>query len=179
MVKVIPKEETKTEKSRTTTIFFWLSVLIFFIVTGLFFLFDWQIKRSEASLAKLMEEESETLGTKEQRALEETLRNYEKKLNDVVVVLNNHETPTKIFEILEEVIYQGARFSSIQFTNEPGKMRLGGEADDMYSVAQQILLLEEKEEIEEVNLLSADLIESGRISFKVEVILPTSALLIQ
>jgi type II secretory pathway component PulL len=179
MVKIIPKEkETKEKKSPIIILFFWFSILFFFLSAGLFFIFDWQVKKTESSLQRI-EDELKRVGTPQQKSLEEAIYDYKRKIDDVPILLKGHKTPTKILDLLEEKVHPGVWFTSFQFISNKNQVVLKGEAQNLLSLAQQISIFEEAPQVKELNISSVGMGPEGNIIFDLILNLVPTFLLIK
>jgi len=179
MVKIIPQEKKVAEKeSILVALFFWFSLFIFIVVTTLFFVFGWQTKKAKAQLQEI-EAQLEQLGTPEQKALEEAIYDYKRKIDDFPVLLNNHQTPSKLFTLIEENIHPDVWFLSFKFLRDKNQVSLSGKAKSLLALAQQILAFEKIPQIKELTTSNIGVSEEGAIKFELSIIFTPTFLLLK
>jgi hypothetical protein len=180
MSQFIPKEEIKEKESIVVKIFFWFSFLLLIISGGLSYLVDWKINENKQLLAEVDDRVSQT-GTSQQRTSKDNVINYKKKLDDIAGLVSSHKAPTKVFDILESNIHSKVFISDMAYTSasKQGKIGIGGIATDLISLAQQIKLFQQYPNIERVALSNVIVNEAQKISFKMELTLRDSSLIMQ
>lgn len=162
MIEIIPKPITKKP--------FWLNILFYFsiflligVIAG-YFLLNHFLKKEEIilrDLEALLAKEK----TPEEIALEKEILKYQKKIEDVGILLKEHRLTSPIFELLEKNTHPKVSYSNLDFNMAESQLRLKGIAEDFPTLGQQILLLEKDPQIKEVNLTEVLIGEGGKIVF--------------
>jgi len=179
MVKIIPKEKEVAEKeSILIVLLFWFSLFIFIVIVTLFFVFEWQTKNAKAQL-KEIEAQLEQLGTPEQKALKEAIYDYKRKIDDFPVLLNNHQTPSKLFALIENNIHPDVWFLSFEFLRDKNQMTLSGQAKSLLALAQQVLAFEKIPQIKELTVSNIGVNKEGDIEFELSIVFTPTFLLLK
>ncbi len=141
---------------------------------------DWKLRESNQLLVEV-EAKINQVGTTEQKASKDRVFNYKKKIDDIAGLVRSHKTPTKLFDILESNIHPKVSTTDMSYTSvgKQWKMNMGGIANDLISLAQQISLLQQHPDIEKVMLSSINNNTAQQIGFKMELTLKEASLLMQ
>jgi Tfp pilus assembly protein PilN len=179
MVQVIPKEEIQERESLVVVVFLWISFLSLVVVSGLYFLINWQNQRVQDFLATI-ETQISQIGTQQQKDFKESIFNYKRKIDDAAALLKAHKEPTKIFDVLETTVHPEVILTDVNYQGgKTERLNLSGNAKDMISLAQQILLIERHPKIERVALTSVNIGGDNRLNFRLETVFKPEALLMQ
>jgi hypothetical protein len=180
MAQFIPKEEIKEKDSIIVKIFFWFALLFLIISGGLSYLIDWKLSESKQRLIEV-ENQISKIGTLQQVASKDKVSNYQKKLDDIAELIKNHKAPTRLFYILESNVHPGVIVSDITYLNigKQETININGVVDDLISLAQQIMIFQKYPDIERVLLTSVNANNDQKITFKIELTLRETSLMMQ
>ncbi len=179
MVKIIPKEKEVAEKEPIwVALLFWFSLFILMVAICLFFVFRWEAKKAETQLEKV-NTQLEQLETSEKKALKEAIYDYKKRIDDFPVLLSAHQTPSKIFTLLEENVHPHVWFSGIKFIRNKNYLDLSGKAENLLSLAQQILIFEKLPQVKELTVSNIKSDKEGKINFNLKIVLNPTFLLLK
>lgn len=162
--------EMDSKKAETT----WVGFLFYiFIVLAIISIISSAVlfllcENSKAAVVEL-QAEIDSKNTKEIQELEQKVKLTKKRVDDFGDIIEKHRINSQFFKELEETTHPLFFFSDIELGIDAGKVSLSGITNDFESLGQQILILEEKEFIKNVQLVSADIAEGGRIGFTIDV----------
>jgi hypothetical protein len=168
MVEVIPKT-IKEKAPKFQYILFWFSFLLLILVALLFHLFNYQEKRATIALADLKRKIAQTR-TPQQIALEKEIVTYQKKIEDLSILLNSHKQTSLFFETLEKSTLPGVYFSSLNLDLKDNLAILSGAAKDLSTLSRQLLVFENNSLIEKAEVSEIKFSEEGDIIFKVDLL---------
>jgi hypothetical protein len=104
--------------------------------------------------------------TGDQKANEQKLLNYKKKIEDFAVILNDHRISLNVFNFIEQNTLKNVWFSNFSMSESADELRLTGEADTMNTLSQQVDVFEKsKDYIKGITVLNSQTQTSGRIKF--------------
>ncbi len=106
---------------------------------GVFFYKDYVRGQLTEAQNRLRDVSSEDYG----RKMEE-IQTYDAKLNIAHTLLNNHLSPTALFEALEDTTKSTVRFKTLEYVYDPGfevMVTLGGNTEELASIALQKMQL--------------------------------------
>jgi hypothetical protein len=162
MVELIPKQ--KPELPQWLNVTFYISLALLVAAIAGFFILNSVVSGKQATLQDL-NAILVSKKTPENTALESEILNYERKFKDFSILIGNHLEVSDIFSLVEESRHPQVWFSQFTLTPEEKTANLSGKAQNFEVLGQQMLLLREKEFIEDVSLGSAAINKEGKIDF--------------
>ncbi len=169
MVQVIPKEFIKS-KPTLVSVLPWIGLFLLIIVVATYFILGGQIGNAKTDLKKVKADLSR-FETAEQKARENRIIIYKRKIDDVVRLLEQHQKPTEFMVFLEKFVHPNVYFSSFSLDLATGKAIMGGVAKDFKSLGQQIFIFELQPFIQRAKLANISLVEGTGIKFNLELFL--------
>jgi len=160
LVKIIPRAKPKAPFY--VNLFFWLSVILLLALVGLYFFLDNQIPSLEKKIKKL---ETELKPSESQKTLEEEMFFLSKRINDFPQLLAKHKFTSNLFDFLKEFCHPQVQFTSLEIDTQESKVILSGITESFYTLGEQILVLQEKEEIKGLRLSRVSLDREGKVNF--------------
>ncbi|MBU1045553.1 hypothetical protein KJ616_00325 [Patescibacteria group bacterium] len=170
MVQVIPRK-VAPQKSLVKKMLPWFSLLLIAIMLILYFAFNFQIKRAETSLEEV-KNELERTRTEEQTELQKTVLGFQKRIDDVAVLLKDREKVSDILTFLETYVHPKVYFNSMTLDIENRLLNLQGVSEDFTSLGQQIFAFQQDPFIKEVKLSNVALSGEGEVKFVIGLSLP-------
>jgi len=109
--------------------------------------------------------------TTEEIALEKEISNYQKKIEDFNILLNNRKSPLNVFSFLEKNVHPKVWFSDFDLDLERNTLSLSGEVENPEDIEQQIIAFKkEKEIVKEVNLSKFSINKRKKIEFELHLV---------
>ncbi|MBU3964467.1 PilN domain-containing protein [Patescibacteria group bacterium] len=170
MVQVIPRK-VAPQKSLVKKILPWSSLFLIALMVILYFVFDFQAKRAETSLVEVKNELGRTQ-TEEQAELQKIVLGFQKRIEDVAILLKDREKVSDILAFLETYIHPKVYFDSMTLNIETRLINLQGISEDFTSLGQQIFAFQQDPFIKEVKLSNVSLSVEGGVKFVIELFLP-------
>lgn len=162
MVEIIPKPAKKILPRQN--LLFYLSLgLATAAVLGFFVLGNFESKA--LTTLQNLEDEVAQIGTIEERAIETKVFDYDKKINNFSILLENHQKSTNFFKFLEEISHPQVWFSNVILNLETFQAVISGQTPNFQTLGQQLLIFQDQDSIEEINLSSLSLSKEGRAEF--------------
>lgn len=116
----------------------------------------------------LNEKQKGLVKTADEKALEDSLAGYQKKINVFGKVLEEHRKVANIFSFIEKTCHPNVYFSKISYNMESGKISLEGIAADFMTISQQVIIFkEQKDNVKTVFLNSLEPLEKVGIKFSI------------
>jgi len=162
MVEIIPKPIEKVP-SYQKRLFYFLIFLFFFLIISYFILTSLQ-QKSKTKLSNLTETISRGK-TPEILSLEKENFNYQRKIQDLFPLLENHKFPSRFFEFLETNTHPRVFFSQISLNSQDSLADLTGQTDSFFTLGQQILIFEKTPQLTNLNLTKVSINQAGKIEF--------------
>ena len=162
MAEIIPKELPKLPG--WLNILFYVLIFLFIVSIAAFFILNNSLNNSFKNLEDLESIVIENR-TPEDASLEAEILSYKEKIQDFKFISEGHKANTKSFTFLEEVAHPFVWFSSYELFAKESKLLLSGKSKDFESIGQQLLVLGEKEELNDFKLTSASVNKEGQIDF--------------
>ncbi len=173
MVQVIPRKIAQ-QGSFIKKALPWFSLLLIVIAVGLYFLFDYQGKKKEVLLEETKKELAITQ-TPEQIELQKRVLGFQKRIEDVVLLLENKEKVSDSLKFLETYIHPKIYFSYLSVDFKGRSLKLDGVSSDFTSLGQQISAFQQDPFIKSVELSSVGLSDQGDVRFAITLYLPDKA----
>jgi Tfp pilus assembly protein PilN len=170
MVQVIPRKIVQ-QRSFIKKALPWFSLLLIVLVVGAYFLFDYQGKKTE-SLLKEKNEEIAKNQTQEQTELQERVLGFQKRIDDVILLLKDKEKTSDSLKFLETYVHPKIYFNNLSIDFEGRTLSIEGSSNDFTSLGQQIFAFQQDPFIEKVELSSVGLSDQGDVKFSIELFLP-------
>ena len=173
MVELIPKEAPRLPKW-LNTLFYVSFALLFLSIIG-YFILDNSIKSSQKNLDDL----KETLvknKTTEKVALEREIINYDRKIDNLSVLLSQHLVPSGIFELLQDSCLPQVYYSQFNLDAKQVSLSLSGTTQSFETLGQQFLVLKGSDWVEEVKLDKISISKEGKVTFDLSLSLNPSVL---
>lgn len=162
MVEIIPKPTAKFPPWQN--ILYYLSVVLLIAGILTFFTLNHFIKKTETEL-KALEETLTKEKTAEEIALEKTVFDYQKKIQDFFVLINQHRYSWKFFDFFQGVCHPQVWFPKFTLNLKEYRVLVSGQTDSFSILAQQLLILQEEEKILGVELPQVSIGKEGKIDF--------------
>jgi len=153
---------------REPTFLLYVSVLLLiFSILAYFVLFGLE-KRAEATIGKVKEKLEEKT-PEEIKEGEKWVREWERKIKDYTLLLQNHKFTSGFFPFFENKILPQVFVKSFDLDLENLKVEISGETDGFDILGQQIMVLEkEKEKISNLELSEIGFTKEGKVEFKLK-----------
>jgi len=161
-IEIIPKPIEKIPVWRK--ILFYFSILLLVGVIISYFVLDSRKKSSEIFLQDL-EERISRERTPERIALEKELLDWQIKIKDFSLLLNQHISTSKVFKFFEEKTHPRVFFSQINLNPKDSKVNLSGQTDSFLTLGQQLLIFEKEPLVENLNLAQVSISKEGKVEF--------------
>ncbi|MFH1582644.1 MAG: hypothetical protein ABIA08_02705 [bacterium] len=162
MTEIIPKELPKLPGWLNILFYVLIFLLIISIVS--FFILNNSLDNSLKNL-----EDLETVIDQEKAlediSLETEVLSYKVKIQDFKTLSEEHKANTKSFTFLEETTHPLVWFSSFELFTKESKLLLSGKTKNFESLGQQLLVLKEREELNDFRLISSAINKEGQIDF--------------
>lgn len=154
---------------------FSLAVLMALVVS--YFYFESAYKDLFATFT---EKQKGLVKTAEEKALEDSLLGYQKKIGIFEEIFKDHRNVLNIFSFVEKTCHPGVYFSDIKYDVKTGEATLSGTAADFMTVSQQVIIFKEQKDIVKKVVLS-DLSpkESGEVGFSLALSIDPNVTLVE
>jgi len=162
MVEIIPKPIEKVPSYQKKLFYFFL-FLFFFLIISYFILTSLQ-QKSETLLSDLTESISQGK-TSQIIALEKEIINYQRKIENLFPLFENHKLSSRFFEFLETNTHPRVFFSQITLNSQDSLANLSGQTDSFFTLGQQLAIFEGKAEVTNLNLTKVSIGRGGKIEF--------------
>lgn len=162
MAEIIPKELPKLPG--WLNILFYILIFLFIVSIASFFILNNSLNNSLKELGDLESIISKDK-TPKNLSLEAEVLDYRGKIQDFKFISEGHNNNTKSFTFLEEIVHPFVWFSSYELFTKESKLLLSGETKNFESLGQQLLILAEREELNDFKLSSASINKEGQIDF--------------
>jgi len=107
-----------------------------------------------------------------QKAAENTITTYQKKLADYKTLSANHTISSHVFSFIEERTLPNVWFSSFSMAESIQELVVAGEAQDMTTLSKQTKLFEQSTQyIKTMSVLNADVGTDGKVKFTINLTL--------
>ena len=159
-IEIIPKPPKKA--SVWFNVLFYISIGLLISVILSYFLLDYFQRDTNQSLEEIKASLSVSRTPKGQE-LERSIVQYQRKINDFVLIFNRHQTNSNFFTFLEEITHPNVIFSQFNLTKP--SLSLSGTAENFVVLGQQLLIFQKNSKILKTNLSTISLGKEGRIGF--------------
>ncbi len=139
-------------------------MLIVFIILVLISLGLWGYRLSLQSQEKQLSQEIEQLQGQRNLTLEGDFKEIKKGIDNLKKLLADHIYPTRIFDMIEDLVLPEVYFTQVQVDLIEGKLDLKANAKDYTTLAKQIVVLGDDSRISDIEVNSADMDQSGQVA---------------
>ncbi len=167
-IQITPHNKRTTDKALWVTILFYLSLVLFLVSVGSYFVFDHFI----ASYSKNLDDikmEIRQAGTIEEKIKEKEVLETQGQIKDFSKLLANHRFISSFFTNFEEWCHNRVWFSNINLSINDFTVDLSGETDNFQTLGQQMIVLKNHELVEGVSLSNIQMNLDGRIDFNLSI----------
>lgn len=91
-------------------------------------------------------------------------------LSSARTLLGNHVSVSRIFQFIEENIFDDVRFSTFSYNVENNMLKMNGQARSYASLAEQAAVFEESKFVENVSLSNLSLASGGDVGFSIAIL---------
>lgn len=168
MIEIIPKPTAKIPL--WLNILFYFSIVLLMAVIFSFFALNHFIKESTDTLSNL-ETALDKERTPSKIALEKEIFRYQKKIDDLAFLLEEHLISSQVFEFLERVIHPRVLFSSFDFSPRDPRVKISGVTESFQTLGQQIFILKGNPLVKDLNLSGVSIRKEGEIIFTLDFLL--------
>ncbi len=161
---LIPREEKQS--SFFVNFLLFLSILILVASIAGYFWIRSQVGETKEEVIAI---ETETLNIRNNRdkATEDQVFRYAKKIDDFSVLLAKRKEVYPLFNFLESLIHKRVTLAELSLTKETGEINLEGETENFKILAEQMLILENNNSVLEPKIINLSLGEEGGIEFEI------------
>ncbi|MDD2696806.1 MAG: hypothetical protein PHE52_01450 [Candidatus Pacebacteria bacterium] len=162
MVELIPKE-TPRLPNWLNTLFYVSLALLLLSITG-YFILDNSIKASQKNLDSLRETLVKNK-TAEKVALEREIIKYDRKIDNLSLLLSQHLAPSGIFELLQDSCLPQVHYSQFNLDAKQASLLLSGITQSFETLGQQFLVLQGSDWVNDVKLDRISISKEGKVTF--------------
>ena len=162
-IEIIPKPPIKIPGWLNFLLYFSIALLIATILS--YFIINNSLKRANLTTKEL---EEALAKTPQEIALEAEILGYQKKIQDILPLIDLHLAPSHFFEFLEKVSHPRIWFSTLSLWSREAEVKLSGQAENFSALGQQILALKKEAIIKSLRLSGVSLGEGGRVNFNLD-----------
>lgn len=159
-IEIIPKPLKKV--SVWFNILFYISIGLLISAILSYFLLDY-FQRNTNQVLKEIEASLLVSRTPEEQELERSIVQYQRKIDDFVLIFNRHQTNSNSFTFLEEITHPNVVFSQFDLTKP--SLSLSGTAENFVVLGQQLSIFQENPKILKTNLSTISLGKEGGVGF--------------
>jgi len=168
MVEIIPKPTVKISRWQKFLPYFSITLIIvailgYFVLNNILEKTLQTFKEKVDTLAKL--------NPPEEQILEKEILNYQKKIKDFSILVDQHLATSNFFNLLESLTHPKIWFSHIELQPKEAKVSLSGQAEDFSVLGQQLLIFKKEKRINDIKISKVSLVEEGGIKFDLELFL--------
>lgn len=164
----IPKPPKLLSRKKGAGLFLTISVLMLVISFAIFggaFFYKQYLQRQRTAVAASLER----LEADFEPSLLMELNRVSQLLSTAKLLLQSHVSTSRIFQFIEDNVFNGIRFSSFSFDAEKMSLRMNGEAGSYTVLAGQAAAFEESRFVESVSLSNLSLQPNGDVGFAVSI----------
>ncbi len=99
--------------------------------------------------------------------LEKELTGIVREVDDFKIILFDHRITSKLFDFFREICHSQVQFSDLSFNEEDNRITLSAITESFKTLGEQILILQNKEEIQDLGLSNISLGKDGKVGFSV------------
>lgn len=102
----------------------------------------------------------------EQKASEDQVLSYKKRVDDFTVLINNHRISSNVFSFIEQKTLPNVWYVSFNVSETKKEINLLGEAQNMEALSNQLKIFEgSKEYVSHIGVISSRLTPQGKVRF--------------
>lgn len=166
--KIISKKETERKPWLDWVFYFCLFLLIISVLS--YFVLEYSLKSAEEELKNLKSEISEQRGEKNSQLKEKLLLN-QKKIDDFSEILKEHKLTSQVFTLIENSTHPKISFVDFDFNSANSGLMFSGQTSNFKTLAEQLLILQREENIENIEISNISLTDEGNIDFSLDITL--------
>ena len=151
MVEIIPKKQAKAISLRNISLFIIGALLI---ATVFSYVVLFRIETKALNYLQDLETDIAQVGTKQDRAIEEKVFDYEKKIKNLAILLAARLQSAVFFDNFEKLIHPKVWFSSFELDASQMRATVSGKADDFKMLEQQLVFIQSKSDFIKATSLS-------------------------
>ena len=162
MVEIIPKPTKEVPLWQTLLFYFCISLIAVMIVS--YFVIDHFQKQAEGNLQSLERAIAERT-TPREKALEEEVVGYKRKIEDFSSLLSHHQKTSKFFSFFEKLIHPQVWFSDFSLSLKDSRVTVSGTAESFRILGQQLIIFQKSPLIKKTDLSGISIGTEGKIHF--------------
>ncbi len=162
MIYIIPRPPQKMPQWQIILFYFSLALLMAVVIA--YFVLNYFHGKSAAALEDL-EERILAVGTAEDKKIETEVFASQEKIKDFSELLAAHPRTSQFFEFLEKNTHPKVWFTDLDLSPELPQAKIGGQARNFGTLAQQIYIFREEDLIKGIKLTDISLGEGGEAKF--------------
>lgn len=154
----------KNKESLVANIAFYIlcSLLVVFVLSYFILAFKANIQAEEINELDNMIAEGEG----QQKAFEDKVLEYRRKINDYALVIGNHKISSEVFDFIEKRTLSNVWFSTFDMSQYTNEIRLTGETENLESLSQQVQVFEKSQDyINNINVLDSQVQGPSKVRF--------------
>ncbi len=114
-------------------------------------------------------------GTPEQKASEQKVLAYKKRIENFSRLINNHRISSTLFTLIEEKTLPDVWFSTMNVSEIKDEISLAGQAKTLDVLSQQVAVFEaSKDFVKSINVLTSQASQQGGVGFVINLVLNPS-----
>ncbi len=160
VIEIIPKLPEKV--SVWFNVLFYISIGLLISAILSYFLLDY-FQRNTNQVLKEIKTSLLVSRTPKEQELERSIVQYQRKIDDFVLIFNQHQTNSDFFTFLEEITHPNVVFSQFNLTKP--SLLLSGTAENFVVLGQQLLIFQKNSKISKTNLSTISLGKEGEVEF--------------
>lgn len=164
-IEIIPKPKIK--KTSSLGIFLYVFGLIFLAFLISYFVLDFYQKKSAEELSDV---EKTLEKSPSEKNLEDGIFSYQKKIEDIELLVNGHRFTANLFGNLEKNVLPKVWLSKFKSDLTAGTIDILGATDNFEILGQQVLIFEKQEFVKNVNLSKIFIGKDGKVNFDLRLI---------
>ena len=160
-IEIIPKSRIK--KTPPINILLYALALMFLVFLVSYFVLYFS---QEKQAREISDTEKALQKSPSEKNLEDGILGYQRKLEDIGLLLSNHMFTPNLFNNLEKNIHPRVWFSRFRLDLTAGTIDVTGTTDNSEVLGQQTLIFEKQEFIKNINLSKVLIGKDGKINFE-------------
>jgi Tfp pilus assembly protein PilN len=162
LVKIIPKPKPKTPFF--VNLIFWLSIILLIGSIALLLSFESKVSKLE-NQKEALEKELGSAQT-EVKTLEKELREVALKIEDFSKILKEHKHLSEFFNLLKKSTHRKVQFTGLELDTRTLSADLTGKTENFQTLGEQLLILNNREEIKNLEVSNITLSREGTVEFE-------------
>lgn len=165
-IEIIPK--TRTSNISLVKISYLALAAVFLASLASYFVLNFYQKKMSREISGI---DLSLQKSPSEKNLEDGLFSYQRKINDVNVLLNSHKFVAAFFDGLEENIHPKIWLQEFKLNAEEDIADISGSVDNFEILGQQTLIFEKWELVKSTSLTEVSVGQDGKINFDLRLIL--------